>query len=112
MSPFAKTVGYRPDHGSDDTEQAWLRQCRESPKPYPFMVAPQSVVVTHDGRRLVAGDEVQLARDFAPIADRIDDSDGSRSIITGVSPQRQLDRLVEDGIVLARGARAADRRSP
>jgi hypothetical protein len=90
--------------GSSDTQEAWERQCREAKASQRclYAIAPLCSVLTHDGRRLMAGDEVQPARDFAAIPERTVREHGSHCIVSGSSVPVQLERLLRDGIVLER----------
>jgi len=105
MTDVRQTKGNRPMFGNEDTERAWALRCVEQRalQPVDLAVAPSCTVMTHDGRRLTEGDEVQLARDFIDVSDHTTtDHTGHRYLASGASAVVQLANLVEAGIVLDR----------
>ncbi len=99
-----QTKGFPPRFGDEDSARSWALECLEkrATQLHPLAVAPLSCVITFDERRLGPGDEVRLDRDFVAVPDRMDDSMGCRSIVSGSSPTTQLRRLIDDGVVLVR----------
>jgi hypothetical protein len=86
--------------GDDKTRRAWVEECNQARyrQRCRYAIAPRAVFVTHDGRRLVAGDEFIPSRDLVHV--RYTEAWSGSHLLIERGVVQQLERLLGEETVL------------